>query len=485
MPPRPKSATSQRASSATGGRRGRPQSAAASMDAGPSLVDVLTVMSDRVEAAKVLARLDAPEVDESMHARLFREIAQREAEMEKLQRLDKKIHNELQNLDENINKMRDFVDGSRVARKAAPATVGQMSYAHVPTATKSKFADWKQFSAAKRTLRVSSTVSFLCLVDFLVNPATILNRAVQDIVQGIKERKNYLAPNIKYLRNMRMQYQQWEALELEERDWPRREAEQAAQAAKAAYARWANEAAFAAGAALAAERERVRRADEAPRRRGPGLARAPSRGRTRTRASDGAAAFLAALAASRDEARRELDAFLTTGGATTRAGTRSRRRSRRAARGRAPSTSPRRRRGAAAASRRSGPSCGSACRTSTTIWSARSRTPRASARRRGAGGRAGDAGRPLRARRQAPAARGQRRPPRGPHGRERGAVLVVDGPGLVENADAPHRGRRHAQDRLAAGISAAGAGANGARRQRQRHSRSAAALRSGPRADFE
>ncbi|KAH8047062.1 macrocin-O-methyltransferase [Aureococcus anophagefferens] len=206
------------------------------MDAGPSLVDVLTVMSDRVEAAKVLARLDAPEVDESMHARLFREIAQREAEMEKLQRLDKKIHNELQNLDENINKMRDFVDGSRVARKAAPATVGQMSYAHVPTATKSKFADWKQFSAAKRTLRVSSTVSFLCLVDFLVNPATILNRAVQDIVQGIKERKNYLAPNIKYLRNMRMQYQQWEALELEERDWPRREAEQAAQAAKAAYA---------------------------------------------------------------------------------------------------------------------------------------------------------------------------------------------------------------------------------------------------------
>ena len=48
--------------------------------------------------------------------------------------------------------------------------------------------------------------------------------------------------------------------------------------------------------------------------------------------------------------------------------------------------------------------------------------------------------------------------------------------GLVENADAPHRGRRHAQDRLAAGISAAGAGANGARRQRQRHSRSAAAL---------
>merc|ERR1712091_236362 len=148
--PRPKSATSQRSSSATEGRRLRPQSAAASMDAGPSLVDVLTVMSDRVEAAKVLARLDAPEVAESMHARLFREIAQREAEMEKLQSLDKKIHNELQNLDENINKMRDFVDGSRAARKAALATVGQMSYAHVPTATKSKFADWKQFSAAKR-----------------------------------------------------------------------------------------------------------------------------------------------------------------------------------------------------------------------------------------------------------------------------------------------------------------------------------------------
>ncbi|KAH8062316.1 macrocin-O-methyltransferase [Aureococcus anophagefferens] len=235
--------------------------------------------------------------------------------MEKLQRLDKKIHNELQNLDENINKMRDFVDGSRVARKAAPATVGQMSYAHVPTATKSKFADWKQFSAAKRTLRVSSTVSFLCLVDFLVNPATILNRAVQDIVQGIKERKNYLAPNIKYLRNMRMQYQQWEALELEERDWPRREAEQAAQAAKAAYARWANEAAFAAGAALAAERERVRRADEeafdaadrALAARAAFVAREDEDARV---ASDGAAAFLAALAASRDEARRELDAFL-------------------------------------------------------------------------------------------------------------------------------------------------------------------------------
>ena len=456
------------------------------MDAGPSLVDVLTVMSDRVEAAKVLARLHAPEVAESMHARLFREIAQREAEMEKLQSLDKKIHTELQNLDENINKMRDFVDGSRAARKAALATVGGYSYAHVPTATKSsKFADWKQFSAAKRTLRVSSTVSFLCLVDFLVNPATILNRAVQDIVQGIKERKNYLAPNIKYLRNMRAQHQQWEALELEERDWPRREAEQAAQAAKAAYARWANEAAFAAGAALAAERERVRRADEdafdasdrALAARAAFVAREDEAARV---AFDGAAAFLAALAASRDEARRELDAFLDhwRGDGTCRDAVAAAL----AARGAGPGAFD----VAAAASRRRG---GFAALRAVV----RKRLPDldddlveevahvAAARAPAA---------PVAAPAAAPATQDDLFELDGKLLRLAGSVdRLADRMdanaarfssstvrGLVENADAPRRGRRHAQDRLAAGISAAGAGANGARRQRQRHSRSAAAL---------
>ena len=415
---------------------------------------MLHVIKDRDEAAAALKNLVAPEAG-TTHERLFKELQTREAEMEKICALDEKIATELAFLEKKIADLRsdlaDLVAGREPARRdevKPPVPYG--------SGTSTGYPQWRKFTELLKDLRVSKDVSFLSLVDFLFDPVSAISRAVRGINEGIRARKNRLAPQIKELRLQRSIYQSVENEITQERDRSRREAEAAAQSALAQELRWRLEAAEAAGRARAAEDARLRAADEAA-----------------FLAADGAMAADAARTAAADEAARDMKAFLEHWRDDAAA--------RRAVEGAfaARGCGPRAFDVAAAVARRRG-GFGALCETlqarldlpADLIAEVAHVVVQAAPR-----GEADDRG--------APASQDDFLDLAAKFDRLTASVdrladrLDVDASkfssstvrGLIEAADAPHRSRRHAQDRLAAGLSASASGSGSAGARKQRRSR--------------